>query len=431
MFMLIILSPAFQSSDLLGRDYYVTGVVTDQYGASIPNARVSMIAGTAEYSARTLTDGTYSLRISNIYEDISNLIEAGVPYPNPFSYSVNIPFIISSDGDVRLSIYNYSGKKVMEEYFDSIDAGSYHIVWDGCSQNGAPQPNGFYFYSITFRGKTVSGKLIKARGFSGYCAGTAIEPDMMAPVIPPSSGEFRFQVATTVQSDNYYPVRLTDITISRDTIIDFELTLRQELPFKTSGNHIAMHTGTGYRSLVLKGINLGSSLPGYFPGEIGYALAPEVYENWISEMAEAGFNSLRVYTLHPPVFYEKLANYNQRHPDNPLLLFQGIWLDEVEDAHNPQAYDLLRRVDVFTKDIKEVIDCINGNGDIGYRYGKSYGRYLSDVSRWTAGYILGREISPQEVDTTDNRNLSVTSFSGRYLSISGAKASEVFCTRML
>ncbi len=431
MFMLIILPPAFQSSDLLGRDYYVTGVVTDQYGASIPNARVSMIAGTAEYSARTLTDGTYSLRISNIYEDISNLIEAGVPYPNPFSYSVNIPFIISSDGDVRLSIYNYSGKKVMEEYFDSIDAGSYHIVWDGCSQNGAPQPNGFYFYSITFRGKTVSGKLIKARGFSGYSAGTAIEPDMMAPVIPPSSGEFRFQVATTVQSDNYYPVRLTDITISRDTIIDFELTLRQELPFKTSGNHIAMHTGTGYRSLVLKGINLGSSLPGYFPGEIGYALAPEVYENWISEMAEAGFNSLRVYTLHPPVFYEKLANYNQRHPDNPLLLFQGIWLDEVEDAHNPQAYDLLRRVDVFTKDIKEVIDCINGNGDIGYRYGKSYGRYLSDVSRWTAGYILGREISPQEVDTTDNRNLSVTSFSGRYLSISGAKASEVFCTRML
>ena len=431
MFLLMILPQVFHSADLLGRDFYVTGVVTDQYGASIPDARVSMIAGTTEYSARTLTDGTYSLRISNIYEDVSHLIEVGTPYPNPFSYSVNIPFIINSDGNVRLSIYNYSGKKVMEEYFDSIDAGSYHIVWDGCNQNGAPQPNGFYFFSITFRGKTLSGKLIKARGFSGYSSGTALEPDMMPPVIQPSSGEFRFQVATTVHSDNYYPVRLTDITIARDTIIDFELTLRQELPFRTSGNHIAMHTGTNYRSLLLKGINLGSSPPGYFPGEIGYALAPEVYENWIRQMAEAGFNSLRVYTLHPPVFYEKLANYNQRHPDNPLLLFQGIWLDEVEDAYNPQAYDLLRRVDVFTNDIKEVIDCINGNGDIGYRYGKSYGRYLSDVSRWTAGYILGREISPQEIDTTDNRNPSVTSFSGRYLSISGAKASEVFCTRML
>ena len=82
-----------------------TGVVTDQYGASIPNARVSMIAGTTEYSARTLSDGTYSLRISNIYEDISRVIEVGTPYPNPFSYSVNIPFIINSDGNIRLTSY--------------------------------------------------------------------------------------------------------------------------------------------------------------------------------------------------------------------------------------------------------------------------------------------------------------------------------------
>ena len=67
---------------------------------------------------------------------------------------------------------------------------------------------------------------------------------MMPPVIAPPSGQFRFQVITAVTCDNYYPVRLTDITIAKDTIIDFELTLKQEMPFKTSGNHIAMHTGT-------------------------------------------------------------------------------------------------------------------------------------------------------------------------------------------
>ncbi len=78
----------------------------------------------------------------------------GTPYPNPFTFSVNIPFIINSQGDIHLSIYNLSGKKVMEAVFDSIDAGSYHIVWDGCNQNGAPQPNGFYFYAVTFKGKT-------------------------------------------------------------------------------------------------------------------------------------------------------------------------------------------------------------------------------------------------------------------------------------
>ena len=162
------------ANESFARDFYVTGKVTDQYGATIPDARISLVAGTAEYGARTKPDGTYSVRIFNIYENISDVIEVGMPYPNPFSYSVNIPFIINSQGDVRLSIYNFSGRKIMEAFFDSIDAGTYHIIWDGCNQNGAPQKNGFYFYAITFKGKTVSGKLIKAPGFSSYSAGTAI-----------------------------------------------------------------------------------------------------------------------------------------------------------------------------------------------------------------------------------------------------------------
>jgi len=32
---------------------------------------------------------------------------------------------------------------------------------------------------------------------------------------------------------------------------------------------------------------------------------------------------------------KKLAEYNQRHPDKPLLLFQGIWLEEIEDGSDP------------------------------------------------------------------------------------------------
>ena len=156
-----------------------------------------------------------------------------------------------------------------------------------------------------------------------------------------------------------------------------------------------------------------------------------MYEEWIKNIGEAGFNSIRVYTLHPPVFYEKLADYNERHTDNPLLLFQGMWLEEVEDRHNPSAYNLLNRVTPFVKEIREVIDCINGNGDIAFRYGKSYGRYLTDISRWTAGYIIAREISPQEVDSTNNSNPSLTAFSGNQFDISGATASEVFVTRML
>jgi hypothetical protein len=416
---------------LSGRDYIVTGKVTDPGGGAVPNTKVSMTAGTTEYAATTGPDGNYSLRISGIYEDISGLIEVGAPYPNPFSYSVNIPFIINRSGDVRLAVYNYSGQKIREIYFPSVGPGSYRIIWDGCNQGGSPQRPGFYIYAITFNGKTKSGKIIKAQGYSGYSAVTALEPVMMPPEIPFSSTPFRIRVVTNVTNVEYYPVRLTDISIARDTIINFELTRKQPLPFKTSGDYIAMHTGSDYRSLVLKGINLGSSPPGTFPGEIAYAIASETYEKWIRQMAETGFNSIRIYTLHPPVFYEKLAEYNQRHPDHPLLLFQGIWLEEVEDRWDPAEYDLINRTTAFTKEIREVIDCVHGNGDVAFRYGKAYGRYLTDVSRWTAGYIIGREIAPQEVDSTNNRHPGITSYSGNQFSITWGTATEVFATQML
>jgi hypothetical protein len=412
-------------------DYKVSGKVTDATGRVVPNAKVSMVAGTTEFASSTGSDGTYSIRVSGIYSNVPGLIEVGVAYPNPFSASVNIPFIINSSGDIRLTIFNLSGQKIKETFFYRVDAGSYRINWDGCNQNGSSQRAGFYMYAISFKGETRSGKIIKASGPTSSTTGTTLEPVMIPPVTAPPSGRIRISVITGVTCQNYYPVRLTDITIGSDTIINFELLQKQALPFKTSGYHIAMHTGTDYRPLVLKGINLGTSPPGCFPGEIAYSIPPEMYERWIGMMAKAGFNGLRIYTLHPPVFYEKLAEYNERNPDNPLLLFQGVWLEEVDDRWDPASYDLTNRIPSFTKEIHEVINCIHGNNDIAFRYGKAYGRYLTDVSRWTAGYIIGREISPQEVDSTDTFHPEMNSFAGYQFSIAGATATEVFATRML
>jgi hypothetical protein len=427
--LLLSFSVLFSAEYLTAKDYYVTGKVTDITGGVVSNAKVSLVAGTTEYAAYSKSDGSYSIRISGVYNNPGGL-ETGDPFPNPFSNSVNIPFIINTNGDVKLAIYNFNGQKIKDVTFKNVAAGSYRVIWDGCNQNGASQHSGFYIYSITFNGATKSGKLIKAAGFSVYSAGTALEPVMLPPVTP-STGNPRFPVITAVTNQDYYPVRLTDITIGTDTVMNFELARKQDLPFKTSGDHIAMHTGTDYRSLILKGINLGSSPPGYFPGEIAYALTPEMYEQWISRMVAAGFNSIRIYTLHPPVFYEKLAEYNQRHPDKPLLLFQGIWLEEVEDPHNPASYDLINRIPSFTQEIHEAINCLHGNNDIAFRYGKAYGKYMTDVSRWTAGYIIGREISPQEVDSTNSFHPDMTSFTGKQFSITAATATEVFATQML
>lgn len=419
------------SVNLSGREYYVTGTVTDRTGRAVPDARISMVAGSAKFGAVSANDGTYSLRISGFYEQVPDLLVQGIPYPNPFNHSINIPFVINVTGDIRLMIYNLAGQKIKELFFPGVEKGSYQIIWDGRTDNGAPTRQGLYIYTIAFKGKFWSGRILKYSSTVSTSAVSTLEQIDIPVQEPAVQGSYRIPVITTVTCTDYFPVRLTDITIGRDTTINFEICSSLELPFKTQGDFVAMNTVSGYRPLNLKGINLGSSPPGTFPGEIAYAISDKVYESWIGMMAESGFNSIRVYTLHPPVFYEKLANYNYRHPDNPLLLFQGIWLEEIADGSVTSEYDLTLRTNSFCNEIREVIDCVHGKKEIAFRLGKAYGSYRTDISQWTAGYIIGREIMPQEVDSTNNLHQSMTSFAGNQLSITNGTASEVFVTRML
>jgi hypothetical protein len=414
------------------RDFKVSGTVTDLTGAAVANATVSMFNGSIEYSAVSGPDGNYSLRISGIYGNISDMLELGMPHPNPFTFAVNIPFIINSSGDIHFRVYTYSGQKIKDIIYRDVSAGSYRIIWDGCNDNGAPVHQGIYIYAITFKGNTWSSKIIKSAGFSAFSSATTLEPVMLPPVTPPlNPGSISVPVDTKVTCSGYYPLRLTDIEIRCDTVIDFTLARSEELPFRTQTDYIAMLTETGYRPLILKGINLGVATPGTFPGEIAYSIPGDLYTEWINRIGEAGFNSVRIYTLHPPVFYERLANYNNRHPHNPILLFQGVWLEEIDNHTDPSQYDLILREPAFKMEIHEVIDCIHGNKNIPFRPGKSYGNYITDISRWIAGYIIGREISPGEVSVTNTNNPSVNSYSGNQFSISGAFPTDVFVTRML
>jgi len=413
------------------QEIYVEGKVTDPSEGAIPRAVVTLTVNTKDYSATTKSDGSYLIRISGLYPLKPELLEVESPFPNPFSNSVIIPVIISENGDILFHVYDLAGRKITEMEFPSLLAGAYRITWDGSNQSGSPLPGGYYIYAVSFKGKTVSGRLVKTPGISLFSDPTGIEMFMPSddPRIQPDG--YRIPVTALGEKDGYYTLRLTDISLARDTTIDFVMLPFINLPFKTTGTNIAKNTGQEFQSLVLKGINLGSSPPGYFPGEIAYAITPAMYERWIEMMGQSGFNAVRIYTLHPPVFYEKLAEYNYRHPSEPLYLFQGVWLDEVENGSVSGEYDLIARSGAFTDNIREVIECMHGTKNIPFRPGRAYGQYVTDISPWIAGYIIGREIGPQEVDSTNNFYAGLTEWTGVNFSISGASPSEVFVTRML
>ena len=124
-----------------------------------------------------------------------------------------------------------------------------------------------------------------------------------------------------------------------------------------------------------------------------------------------------------------LSSFLRRtHPQHPLFFFQGIWLNE--DGVGYQN-DLYQFTDTFANEIRENIDCIHGKKSVEKRFGKAYGNYNMDVSPWNIGYIIGREVMPEEVLTTNQKNSTENSFSGKIFQISEASPTEVWFTKHL
>jgi hypothetical protein len=197
-------------------------------------------------------------------------------------------------------------------------------------------------------------------------------------------------------------------------------------PFSTNSEALTVWNGASYSPITIKGINLGVAIPGTFPSELNVTY--DQYIQWFNMIREAGFNTIRLYTLHYPQFYKALRDYNLSSPKSPLLVLHGVWLEEELEGYHE---DLFYLQEVFTKEIRDNVNCIHGNNVIPHRYGKAYGTYDVDISEWVLGYIIGREVHPSEVTTTNSLNIQLNKFSGKYLSINNTFASEVFVVSMM
>lgn len=203
-------------------------------------------------------------------------------------------------------------------------------------------------------------------------------------------------------------------------------SIETEIPFSTDSTHLTIYNNGSYSPFAVKGINLSIAQPGTYPSDL--KASREQYQHWFSEIKATGFNCIRIYTLHFPHFYEELCKYNDSHPQHPLFFFQGIWLNENIVGYKNDLYQL---TDTFASEIRENIDCIHGQSLIKKRFGKAYGAYNADASRWNIGYIIGREVLPKEVLMTNKNNSTENSFSGNVFKISNASPTELWFTKHL
>ena len=205
-----------------------------------------------------------------------------------------------------------------------------------------------------------------------------------------------------------------------------EVDLDDPMPFRVQGDLLAVRQGEDapYRPLFVKGINLGVAVPGTRAGEL--AASREQYDRWLAKMSAEGINTVRVYTLHYPRFYEALRDHNLAHPDRPLYVLHGIWLDEF--GHEG---DLFQHTSGFDAGAEEVVRCAHGDCQIEHRYGRAYGDYTADISPWVLGWVLGREVAPGEVLLTDEANPEARSFEGEVFRLEEGNAVEAWFVERL
>lgn len=204
--------------------------------------------------------------------------------------------------------------------------------------------------------------------------------------------------------------------INRPATLQLDFRVSREAGFE-------VRRGEQWTSLFLKGINLGAALPGKYPSEF-----PEksVYQAWIASMSELGVNCIRVYTIHPPGFYEALAEHNAKAAE-PIYLIHGVWVEPPPDDEfsDPAWFEPWRA------EMHRVIDLLHGRAALPPRPGHASGLYRADVSRWTIAYILGREWEPFNVVAYNEMHPGLSDWQGRFVTIEKGHATEVFMAHAL
>jgi len=182
-----------------------------------------------------------------------------------------------------------------------------------------------------------------------------------------------------------------------------------------------------WQQLDIKGVNIGMGKPGVFPGEA--AIREAEYYRWFEAIGEMGANSIRVYTLHPPDFYQALKKYNEK-SEQPLYLFHGVWIEEESLEATLDAFSEGHTND-FQAEMKRIVDVIHGNAVVEPNLGHAHGLYSADISEYVIGWILGIEWYPLMVKGTNDKYPNLGEYQGKFVETKQAAPFEYWLAEQM
>ncbi len=198
--------------------------------------------------------------------------------------------------------------------------------------------------------------------------------------------------------------------------------------FKAEGDYLYIYENGDWKELFIQGVNIGATEPALFPGDL--SISYETYTRWFGYISEMNANAVRVYTLMPPQFYQALEDFNKS-AENPLFLFQGIWINEDDIERIADVYAENEKIlNDFKADALTLVDVIHGNAKVPASPGEASGSYTADVSKWLAGWIIGIEWDPNFVINTNKQHPDKKDYDGNYLYTQTATPFEAFLCRV-
>ncbi|MEW9669927.1 hypothetical protein [Ammoniphilus sp. 3BR4] len=192
-----------------------------------------------------------------------------------------------------------------------------------------------------------------------------------------------------------------------------ELDSGIQVKFRANGSHIEEYADQAWKPYFAKGVNMGATIPGHFPGEL--PISKDDYEKWFEMIHEMGANVIRVYTILKPEFYEALVDYNAKHQDDPLFFIQGVWSPEEQLIEGQDAFDpkVKQR---FEQEIRDAVGAVYGKVKIESPpySGKASGTYIYNAGPYLMGWIIGTEWDPKMVKATNELHADVPDYKGTY-----------------
>lgn len=90
-------------------------------------------------------------RADNVHEmsDGKMRFEVGSNYPNPFNATTSLEVSLSQSEEVRIKIYDITGKEIRKLYEGQMQAGRHKLSWDGRNATGSTLPTGVYIIRVS------------------------------------------------------------------------------------------------------------------------------------------------------------------------------------------------------------------------------------------------------------------------------------------